>query len=399
MISLLISFVAFLIIFGTAGFLWFWWAVPRDQVPPHLDDAELRRLEVQDRLRQTSYQILTALGLGATLLASLIQAAITTGQWSADYELKAAQERLTQYADAIKTIDPKGSPTANVAGITTLQVLAAEDPKRFHQRANEVLVQFISEKQKDNFMLASSECGTNSLIWSARDEAPFSLKIAMQAIGHSQFAQGRLNFSTDMCANARRSVDHGPVGLEHMRLDNLDLSGRDYSCAKMSQSHFHRSSFNNTDLRRADLRGAQLADFDTPDYPGDEIVNGGKIPEWQRYRCLYTDFKYAKLNEANFEGAFIAGADLSNADVTGANFCGADVSRVNFTNAKGLSAEMLRDACVGPSFSKRRFGVRKRPYWKDVRAQPVGISPLGEGFKVAQCRASKPCSRSLPIDW
>jgi uncharacterized protein YjbI with pentapeptide repeats len=178
-----------------------------------------------------------------------------------------------------------------------------------------------------------------------------------------------------------------------MILDNLDLSGRDFSCAKMSQSHFHRTSFAGADLRRADLRGTQLADFSTPDYPGDAVANKGGGLEWQRYRCLVTDFRDAKLNEANFQGAVISGADFSGADLTGVNFCRADLSRVNFSNTKGLTAEMLSDACVGESIKVDPADEGSRPpvKYSIKAAQPRGISSLGENFQVPRCLSTKRC--------
>ena len=71
MISILPFIVVLAVLLSLAVFFWIWWVAPKDQVPPHLTELELRRLEVQDRLRQTNYQILTALGLGATFIATV----------------------------------------------------------------------------------------------------------------------------------------------------------------------------------------------------------------------------------------------------------------------------------------------------------------------------------------
>jgi Pentapeptide repeats (8 copies) len=406
--SLLLSLIAFGIFFGLAGFFWFWWSEPNDQVPPHLSEEELRRLEVQDRLRQTNYQILTALGLGATFLATIFQFSITSRQWSADYDLKSAQERLTQYTEAIKAVTTVGNVTANVAGITTLQLLAVQDPARFHQQASEVLTQFIAENQKVNRLRGSGQCearGPEDLKEGEqltvdpydREEAPMPLKVAMQAIGHPQLAPNRLNYADDKCQDARLSVDHGPLWLEHMFLGNLDLSGRNFSCAKMSQSSFHRTTFNGADLRGADLRGTQLADFDTPGFPSKTMgrnlylkESDGGPPEWQRYRCWTTDFRGAQLNAAKFEGAYLAGADFRGAVLTQTNFCRADISRANFVGAKGLTAEMLADACVGSSIDKKE--IADHPENAVVEdAQPFGIDVFGSKFRVRRCLKDKRC--------
>lgn len=403
MSSLWLSFVVLMVLLGLVGFLWFWWATPRDQVPPHFTSDDLRRLEVQDRLRQTSYQILTALALGATFLATVFQFSATTRQWSADFELKSAQERLTQYTEAIKGINPAGQPTGNVASITSLQLLAVQDPPRFHRQVSEVLTQFIADRQSLNGMVDSAECEgrsnppTDATVWTPRNEAPAALGVAMKAVGHPNFAAHRLNYSTDYCQANRQTVDRGPLVLEHMSLDNLDLSGRDFSCAKMSQSHFHRTSFAGADLRKADLRGTQLADFDTPGFPGDQDIGHklyisedlGGPPEWKKYRCWVTDFRYAKLNGADFEGAIIAGADFGNADLTGVNFCRADISRVNFTGAI-VTAKQLSEACVGASYNPADFPAGSpAPYVEE--AQPFGIEHLGKDFRVPRCAQGKVC--------
>jgi hypothetical protein len=399
--SVLLGVIAFIIFIALVAFLWFWWAAPRDQVPPHFAETDLRRLEVQDRLRQTNYQILTATALGATFLATMVQFGTTTRQWAADYELKSAQERLTQYTEAIKTFGKDSSLITNIAGITTLQLLGVQDPARFHQQVSEVLTQFISDQQPGNQMTASIQCEdhlvSNKQLPYDRDEAPPALKVAMKAVGHPQFAAHRLNYSTDKCDPAKQSIDRGPLWLEHMKLDNLDLSGRDFSCAKMSQSQFHRTSFAGADLRGADLRGVQLADFSTPGFPAKTIGNrlylkeadGGPL-EWQRYRCWTTDFRYAKLQEANFEGAILAGADFLEAELSGTNFCRADLSRVNFSGAKGLTAKMLADACVGPSIDLAN--PKTNPELTVIEeSQPFGIEVFGKDFRVKRCVSTKSC--------
>src|ERR1041385_5890238 len=290
--AVLLSFAAFIIFIALVAFLWFWWAAPRDQVPPHFNEADLRRLEVQDRLRQTNYQILTAMALGATFVATMVQFATTTRQWSADYELKAAQERLTQYTEAIKMISNGASHTSQL-GILTLRILGTHDPTRFHLQASEVFSQLITDSHADNRMTPSSWCEDDSISSPPYDldQAPPALRAAMKAIGHPQFAAGRLNYSDDKCDPAKQSIDRVPIYLENMKLDNLDLSGRDFSCAKMLQSQFHRNDFFRADLRGADLRRIDVADSSTPGFSAatrgkkiHEEADGGPLKR-RAYRC------------------------------------------------------------------------------------------------------------------
>jgi hypothetical protein len=143
----------------------------------------------------------------------MFQFAATTRQWAADFELKSAQERLTQYTEAIKSVGKESSQTTQIAAITTLQLLGVEDPTRFHLQASEVLTQFISDLHKDNLMTPSLECQPNldPTTRYSRDEAPAALKVAMKAVGHPQFAAHRLNYSADKCDPARQSIDHGAI--------------------------------------------------------------------------------------------------------------------------------------------------------------------------------------------
>jgi hypothetical protein len=115
MTSVLPFAVILVVLRGLAIFFWIWWAAPRNQVLPHLTDIELKRLEVQDRLRQTNYQILTALGLGATFLATVFQLTLTSRQWSEDFQLRTVQEPLGRCADALKSFDGEKSTPATIA--------------------------------------------------------------------------------------------------------------------------------------------------------------------------------------------------------------------------------------------------------------------------------------------
>src|SRR5450756_3215771 len=105
MTSVVLVFAVFVILILLAVFFWFWWVGPRDQVPPHLTEQELRRLEVHDRIRQTNYQVLTALGLGATFLTTLFQFLVSGQHWTTEFESKAYQERTAQFVEAVRQLD------------------------------------------------------------------------------------------------------------------------------------------------------------------------------------------------------------------------------------------------------------------------------------------------------
>ena len=288
-VFVLLVFVAVIIVF--AAFFWFWRRSPIDQVPPHLDDKQLRRLEVQDRLRQTNYQVLTAIGLGATFLITLFQFAVSTQHWSAEFDSRLRQERLTQFVEAVKQISQadgsdktKGSSswTANLAGIRVLAGLGAQQPEEYHAQAEAILSTYVKERTLHEFITPTSECsndfsltkpnqalrraakrGRSAVRKGDREEADPGVQAAMTALGESKFASYRRP-SDGLCGSDRLKP---ALRLEHLFLDDLDLNNLDLSCSRLTNSHFRRVSLQNTDLSHADLRGVRLADFEVPGSP------------------------------------------------------------------------------------------------------------------------------------
>jgi uncharacterized protein YjbI with pentapeptide repeats len=424
MFSILPALVIFALIVVLLGFFWFWWAAPRDQVPPHLSDSQLKRLEVEDRLRQTNYQVLTAMGLGATFLVTLFQFFATGRQWSNDFELKLNQERLGQFAEALKDMN-SDNVVSILAGIRIINSLGTQAPDGYGNHANDVLSAHVRKKTRSTeIMKETGEChddfkkpyneqyigSDGKPIKGDREEAAEDVQAAMTALGKSKLAETRVSYSLGSCRSPM-GIDGQRLRLEHLYLDDLDLSNTDFSCSLMSQSRFHRVSFYGANLQSVDFRGATFADYEIPASPTngrignllyvnennkklkelsrfETLINAipktvseifhepskknaidearppeGGPPEWQRYRCWVTDFRYADLRGANFEGGKLDGADLRNSDLTGANLCRADISRANFENAKGVTQHMIDQSCVGKSEGAPR----------DDDAQPFGL--------------------------
>ena len=69
--------IAFLVGF----FAFAWWQSPRARVLPHLSEVELKQLETEDRLRQTTYQVLAGVALVFTFCLTVIQATTSYQQW------------------------------------------------------------------------------------------------------------------------------------------------------------------------------------------------------------------------------------------------------------------------------------------------------------------------------
>jgi uncharacterized protein YjbI with pentapeptide repeats len=286
MSSVIVLLIFVIVALVLAVFFWFWRQAPIDQVPPHLDDKQLHRIEVQDRLRQTNYQVLTAIGLGATFLITLFQFAVSTQHWSAEFDSRLKQERLTQFVEAVKQISQgdgldktrPSSWTANLAGIRVLASLGAQQPEEYHAQAEAILSAYVKERTLHEVITPNSECSNDFRLLATanqplraaaergrkdREEANPGVQAAMTALGESKFASFRRPLR-GFCGTDRQKP---ALRLEHLFLDDLDLSNLDLSCSRLTNSHFRRVSLQNTDLSNADLRGIRLADFEVPGSP------------------------------------------------------------------------------------------------------------------------------------
>ncbi|MFB6420043.1 MULTISPECIES: pentapeptide repeat-containing protein [Bradyrhizobium] len=407
--------LVFIAIFVLGAFFWFWWAAPRAQVLLHFDADQIKQLEVQDRLRQTNYQVLTGLGLVATFIAGAVQLWLTSSQWNADYRLRLDHERSQQFAEATRSlVDAPDKPYAQVAA-QRITGLVSENPGAFGQQAITILESVVVDGTKANRMRESGTCYAEDPtrprpVVERREEPPPAAQAAIQQLGGAVLSRVRSSPTGRLCAGDRR------LNLANLGLDNFDLSGLDLSCSVMTQAQLRRVSLRYANLFGADLGGASLADWDVPGSPAssgwlwkeserrkqlvktpftaesigfDETDPAQKkgaerknpLPElaiWQTYRCFITDLRYADLRGVNFENASLGGVDFRGADLTGANLCGATVSRANFRGAKGLTSDMLRRVCVG------RFGDDDATI---NAAQPLGLEPYfsGEFRRVEMC--------------
>jgi uncharacterized protein YjbI with pentapeptide repeats len=378
--SILIVPIVFITIFCLGAFLWFWWAAPRAQVPLYLDADQLKQLEVQDRLRQTTYQILTALGLASTFIAGAVQLWITSGQWSADYNLRLVHEQNQQFAEATKSLVEAGDKAYAQQAAQRVAALAAENSEVFGPQAIAILESVVVDRTKYNRLGESQTCAIDpedpTQIKAAnehREEPPPAAQAAIQQLGQAKLAAMRRTFTGNACTDTAVSKR---LNFANIGMDNFDFSELDLSCSWMSQANLRRVSFRYANLFGADLRGARLADYDIPNSPASKGMlagapftslsigfdetdprpkeprsnNGTGVPKlavWQTYHCFITDLRHADLRGVDFGGASLAGADFREADLTGANICGTTVSRANFTEAKGLTADMLKEVCVG----------------------------------------------------
>lgn len=352
-----------LVIFAAGGFFWAWWSVPRDLVPPHLTKDDLGRLETEDRLRQTSYQMLAGGALVLTFCLTMYQSVTNYNQWASDYALRARQAEVTHLSEALKALTLERNPAARVAGYYSLRQLVVSYPEQALLTSGVVTHSLRSiANDRDPFSKSdpSVECGgMGSPSRTDREDADPEVQVAMIILGDEKLASHRsVRFDGTSCKVASGSTSLSTINLSHLALDNLDLNGADFSCLDMTQSRFHRTNFREASLQGTNFGGSSFDDWKTPGFLN--IINesqpdtgGTKRAEWlyaserdwKRSRCWIADFRKANLTKAVFSGAGLAGVDFRSANLTGAEFENANISRANFRGAK-VTPEQLSRACA-----------------------------------------------------
>ena len=232
--SMILGTILLVVIFAAGSFFWAWWAVPKDRVPPHLTKDDLSRLETEDRLRQTSYQMLAGGALVFTFCLTVYQSATSYSQWTSDYALRTRQAEITHLSEALKALSLEKNPAARVAGYYSMRQLVLQYPEEALLTTG-VLTHSVraiaNERDPYSRAGASVECG-------GVDE-PARIRPGgcgrRSAGGHeypggSKLATHRLTrFNGKACFLAKGSTSTSTINLSHLALDNLDLNGADFS--------------------------------------------------------------------------------------------------------------------------------------------------------------------------
>ena len=361
--SMILGTILLVVIFAAGSFFWAWWAVPKDRVPPHLTKDDLSRLETEDRLRQTSYQMLAGGALVFTFCLTVYQSATSYSQWTSDYALRTRQAEITHLSEALKALSLEKNPAARVAGYYSMRQLVLQYPEEALLTTG-VLTHSVraiaNERDPYSKAGASVECGgVDEPARIDREDADAEVQVAMSILGDEKLATHRLTrFNGKACFRAKGSTSLSTINLSHLALDNLDLNGADFSCLDMTQSRFRRTNFRDASLQGTNFGGSTFDDWKTPGFlrtinKEQPNVSGTKRAEWlyapqqewKRYRCWIADFRGANLNGAVFSGAGLAGVDFRDAMLTNAKFDGANVSRANFRGA-AVTPEQLSEACA-----------------------------------------------------
>lgn len=341
----LLAVVLALVCFGAGIIFWIWYSAPKDRVAPHLEQDDLKRLETEDRLRQTHFQLLAGFALVLTFILSAIQASITFHQSRSDFELRSRQAQLARLSESLKAVSDK-SEVAKTAGYYSLRQLALQDPQEDALVVMATMARAAQENgKKDRLELegATDECSATGKTPYKRAEADPNLQTPLAILGDRGLAPYReATFTGGRCVYANRNTSLSTLNLTHLFLDNLNLSGGNFDCLNFSQTKLRRVSFKGASLRGADFSGASLSDFRVPGFEADKHKDDS---EWKRHRCWNTNFSDADLTGAVFKGGGIGGALFTGANLMNTLFEKMDISRADFTGVRNLTDRNFKEVC------------------------------------------------------
>jgi hypothetical protein len=232
--SVIFGLLLLIVIFASGAVFWGWYAIPKDRVPPHLQELDLKRLETEDRLRQTSYQLLAGGALVLTFCLTVYQAASSYNQWSSDYALRNRQTEVSHLSEVLKALSSETNPAARIAGYFSVRQLVLQYPTQEGRLSAALLTYSIRSvaNTKDTFAKAalSKECGGGDGAPPDREEPYPDVQIAMNVLGDPAIADSLrpVHFDGNKCTWDANSSSLTNVDLSHLALNNLDLGGTNF---------------------------------------------------------------------------------------------------------------------------------------------------------------------------
>jgi uncharacterized protein YjbI with pentapeptide repeats len=334
----------------TALLAWFWWFVPRRRVPQYATKSDLDRLDAEDKFRQTIGQLFVGGAVILTFALTVYQAYQATYQWNEDSKARDEQSRSQRFTEALKELNVNNDQTSHVAALYAIHALAAASAYEIPTKAilqTHIRRLAISDKVKTAGISTDCVLPDSKSTGQPREEANAEVQAAMDLLGTPIL---KMSVQTPQIRDPHLAL----IKLEHLFLDDLDLDGRDFSGTAdqnsyFTNSYFRRVNFRGAHLEYADFTGAHFADWENPGYPqlGKKLAKWlySDEPDWRRYRCWVTDFRWSHLTNTNFEHTYLGGADFTNATIDAStNFKNADISRANFTKTN-ITKEQITSAC------------------------------------------------------
>lgn len=167
--------------------------------------------------------------------------------------------------------------------------------------------------------------------------------------------------------------------------------------ARLSDSKMLRIDFGRVELLDAQLMGIDAGDFLNPDWTveigrslhtGDEGDPRTGSNDGSLRRKFVAHFIEANLTNVDFSGAGLQGADFSGAVLKGASFNGAVISRASFKGSQELTAEQLKNTCVGKPDMNEDETSKEQPYFSPKLRDEIRAHPILKG-KIPKCGGAK----------
>ena len=329
-----------------------WYALPIFMTRKHNFVDHKERLHLQDRLRKT---VGTAIA-GASLSLPLI---LTSGQYvltqfserqdkdrqyiaetkendrkHLDEISKQFSEAMTAYAKLqdvdLKNADLKIQAIFDLERTASIAIQYNGTPEHFIVPVVDNLRRLIKELAKDEKISLSTECNPGEKNTpDSREESDHRVQAAMGSLGRLIRTWGQLRPKAQL-----------PIHLNHLFLDNINMSQGSFAGIYFANSWFRRADMKDSHFERANFNRAHFAYDEVPGFNqgvGEAIIKGTPEYERRKYRCWIADFRGANLTDAVFRNATLSGADFTGAELSGADFTGAKLNGARFKGAKNIS--------------------------------------------------------------
>lgn len=289
------------------------------------------------------------------------------------------QKKADLFAKSVKDLLAEDSKEDKRAEALYILSHIARSDRSYHRAVYDAIASFVQ---------VSSEAACASDRYRSADFRPDrTILRAMRIIGERRFSDD----PTEKKLNLERGC--------YVGLDLRDEWGvvKGLTKARLSDSKMLRVDFGRTELVNAQLMGIDAGDFLNPGWTveigqslhtGDEGDPRTGANDGSLRRRFVAHFIDANLANVDFSGAGLQGADFSGAVLKGASFNGAVVSRASFKGAQGLTAEQLKNTCVGKPGMNEDEITKEQPYFSPKLREEVRVHPILKG-KIPTCGGAK----------
>jgi uncharacterized protein YjbI with pentapeptide repeats len=322
-------------------------------------------IEMRSKIRASVVQVAGGIVVVAGFVGTLQQIRGTEDAFN--------QKKADLFALHVKQLLAEGSkPDSRAQSIYILSFVARSD-RSYHRAVFDALASYIVEASE-------SACSGEKYRDRGFRRDP-TIQLAMRIIGERK--------PTDDLTGKRLNLEHGCF----TGVDLHDEWGvmKGLSSARLSGSKMLRVDFGKVELQGAQFQGIEASDFLNPEWTpeigrslhqgaqGDPRKGANDGDVRRKYVAHFID---ANLTNADFKGAGLQGADFSGAVLKGTNFEGAVISRASFNGAQHLTAEQLKNACVGHLAMSDDDLKHEQPYfWSELRLAIKNHPDLKNGIK------------------